>query len=694
MTADMLKTQQAVKPEYLPVIPENIPDELKAHDQWVVWKALWNKKKWTKPPYNFRTGKMGEWQSPSFWGSFDDVLKTYQAGNWDGIGFVFSKDDLFCGSDFDHCLTDGAVDSHESPLVEIMETYTEISPSGDGLRQFAIGKLPGNSLGHIPYTDNEIKKGVEFYDCNRYLTITGHILKGSNKTFTNDQEAINRLYNTFLTIKERGKTAADDDTVLNEVLKSAIPQQPDHLAGTCRKILEQEGNPCGRFDYSDFPDLLKEYLDQLTEADESDPSLYVQSLLSSLSGMMGRKMILPEGQYHQDLFPNLWCIGIDPSGNLKTTRQKRGSGILYQHEIDIRSEKAALAEDKQALLEDDQIKEKDLKKQLAEIERRAKEVEGNSALLPGRGSIHGLLEAIEFSQGGVVIASEIAQWLKMLGASYNDGAKEILTDLFDCPQYPPKYRTKTGDQLLVVPQHPFLSLNTVTTLRWLTENMTIEDLESGFLARFLVFFPPQNRIRGDARPRQRSNDYSLQNDIYKTAINIRNSQQIRYKFSTESGRMFDQFYDSSFTWLNSQIDQENLEIVNPFFRRWMSYIPKIAMLFEPFLSGTNALSVDAIGAAETVVEYCMKGTVYLLRTELGESDQQRKQRKILEYIALKAGKVRRGDLLVSRRLQGGAGEYDYVLNTLIESGKIGMTADKWGKKADIVYFLEVADYAN
>ncbi len=47
------------KPDYRPVIAENIPQELKDHPYWCVWISELDKKKtkWTKPPYHPVTGR-------------------------------------------------------------------------------------------------------------------------------------------------------------------------------------------------------------------------------------------------------------------------------------------------------------------------------------------------------------------------------------------------------------------------------------------------------------------------------------------------------------------------------------------------------------------------------------------------------------------------------------------------------------
>jgi hypothetical protein len=63
----------------------------------------------------------------------------------------------------------------------------------------------------------------------------------------------------------------------------------------------------------------------------------------------------------------------------------------------------------------------------------------------------------------------------------------------------------------------------------------------------------------------------------------------------------------------------------------------------------------------------------LFNRELGESDHQTKQRRVVEYIANRQGKIPRQSLLVSRVLDGGVKEYNYILESLEESGVLVVT---------------------
>ena len=149
---------------------ENIPQELKDLPQWVNWR--WEKTekgKDTKPLYESKTGWKANHSDPLTWGPFERAVKSLDAGfGFHGIGFVFSKDDPFCGIDLDKCrdAVSGNVEPWAVKIVKDFDSYTEISPSETGLKIFIKGKLPGGGIK---------TKHVEVYDRLRYFTVTGEV---------------------------------------------------------------------------------------------------------------------------------------------------------------------------------------------------------------------------------------------------------------------------------------------------------------------------------------------------------------------------------------------------------------------------------------------------------------------------------------------------------------------------------------
>ena len=107
------------------------------------------------------------------WSTFPTIIKFYEQGGYDGIGFMFSKDDPFVGIDIDHCIQEGALTSLAEDVIETVNSYTEYSPSGDGIHIIAKGKLPlkGPGTGR-----KNVDIGLEVYRHGRYFTFTGDSL--------------------------------------------------------------------------------------------------------------------------------------------------------------------------------------------------------------------------------------------------------------------------------------------------------------------------------------------------------------------------------------------------------------------------------------------------------------------------------------------------------------------------------------
>lgn len=144
---------------------ENIPKELIEHDQWVAWKYEERNGKVTKPPYDPKTGKRASHNDPSTWGTFKDAVKALDKG-FDGIGFVFTENDPFCGIDLDDCRdsTSGKIATWALKIIKKFDSYTEVSPSKTGLKIFIKGRLPGGGIK---------TKHIEVYDKLRFFTVTG-----------------------------------------------------------------------------------------------------------------------------------------------------------------------------------------------------------------------------------------------------------------------------------------------------------------------------------------------------------------------------------------------------------------------------------------------------------------------------------------------------------------------------------------
>jgi hypothetical protein len=188
------------KPTPLPVLAENIPAELRDRPQWVVWRYAWTGAKWDKPLLSVRGGPASS-TAPKTWATFDEAIKTYLLGaeddaGLDGIGFIPLPEDGLTIVDLDHCrdAATGEVEPWAAAIVAGLDTYTEASPSGTGLRIVALARKPDrlrSKSGDVEIYDGVKRNGDPG---GRYLTITGQRIEGASAEVCERQEAITALH--------------------------------------------------------------------------------------------------------------------------------------------------------------------------------------------------------------------------------------------------------------------------------------------------------------------------------------------------------------------------------------------------------------------------------------------------------------------------------------------------------------------
>ena len=172
-------------PQLLPPLFDDIPAEIKAHPQWVMWKAIKREGKVTKPPF-MPNGEYAKANAPETWSSFTTCRLAYKGKihGFDGVGYVLTEDDPFVGIDLDKCRCPAfdLILPWAQVIIDEIDSYTEASPSGKGIRIFASG---------APLPPNGRKKGsVEVYDSGRYLTVTGNHIPGTPKNIQNRSEKV------------------------------------------------------------------------------------------------------------------------------------------------------------------------------------------------------------------------------------------------------------------------------------------------------------------------------------------------------------------------------------------------------------------------------------------------------------------------------------------------------------------------
>lgn len=152
------------------------PSLLRELKGWLVWRWVQRpgKAKASKVPYYItgeaRRGAQGSEADRAKMATFEEAKAFALRHNFPGVGFAFMPEFGITGLDFDDCVVDGKVDT----LVEQLTagTYTEYSPSGNGVHAFVLGEYPDHK-DSPPRNPERDKFGCETFQGKGFLTFTG-----------------------------------------------------------------------------------------------------------------------------------------------------------------------------------------------------------------------------------------------------------------------------------------------------------------------------------------------------------------------------------------------------------------------------------------------------------------------------------------------------------------------------------------
>jgi primase-polymerase (primpol)-like protein len=184
-------------PETLETRLDTIPPALKPLDHWVRWKwYLTRDKKWSKLPVNAVTGEAASSTDPLTWCIFDQAVDIHSPK----IGFVFQQPEdpderarllWVCGVDLDGCRDPetGVIAEWAWKIIRAFNSYTELSPTGTGVKIFLLGGLPDRLPdGHVFWNKHNLTEiegsggkapAIEMYWNERFYVVTGHHLEGT-----------------------------------------------------------------------------------------------------------------------------------------------------------------------------------------------------------------------------------------------------------------------------------------------------------------------------------------------------------------------------------------------------------------------------------------------------------------------------------------------------------------------------------
>jgi len=155
---------------------------LRSIPQWILWRAgpLKDNGKFDKIPTHPKRDHDINPHDPKNWMSWEEAINAHDRGVGSGLGFVMTTDRILpingekfhlVALDYDNC--SDAINEVKEDWLRLGKPYVEVSPSGQGVRMFALSKdvLKGGNNG----------QGREMYFKGQFLTVTGRGARGEIK---------------------------------------------------------------------------------------------------------------------------------------------------------------------------------------------------------------------------------------------------------------------------------------------------------------------------------------------------------------------------------------------------------------------------------------------------------------------------------------------------------------------------------
>lgn len=150
-----------------------LPEEVKQSGRFCCWRLEERGGRGTKIPYNPVTGQRARSNDPGSFAAFDVTMMEAERGHYSGIGIGMFNG--ICAIDLDDCVTDsGYYTEMAAEIIERMHSYTETSPSGNGVH--ILFRADGFRYDVSRYYIMNHPRGIEVYvsgATSKYVTVTG-----------------------------------------------------------------------------------------------------------------------------------------------------------------------------------------------------------------------------------------------------------------------------------------------------------------------------------------------------------------------------------------------------------------------------------------------------------------------------------------------------------------------------------------
>lgn len=222
-------------PRFVPA-PEHFPAPMHQYRQWVCYAIRdrvdqAGKLKQDKIPLDPHTGHEASVSNPATWATLPEAIAALiQHPKWNGIGFVFTKDDPFTFIDMDNCIEEsGQLKPIADAELKQLDSYSAYSQSGRGVHVIVYGDKPGSVC-----RNSSIDR--EMYSHGHFVALTGLHLPTTLYTIEERPSVVAALYAKWLA-GDPVPTAPPADGPSPSA--SAAPAPPDGFPGSDAELLQR-----------------------------------------------------------------------------------------------------------------------------------------------------------------------------------------------------------------------------------------------------------------------------------------------------------------------------------------------------------------------------------------------------------------------------------------------------------------------
>jgi hypothetical protein len=121
----------------------------------------------------------------STWRTYDEAVAALEKypERYAGVGRVIAHEDPYVGIDLDGVRSHDGITPDAKKLLELLNSYSEVSPSGAGIKVWVRARLERSY----------VRPGLEIYQGRRYLTLTGQLLPQFSARIENRQRELETL---------------------------------------------------------------------------------------------------------------------------------------------------------------------------------------------------------------------------------------------------------------------------------------------------------------------------------------------------------------------------------------------------------------------------------------------------------------------------------------------------------------------